>query len=701
VNIALGESGLLLGLLGAVAGAVVLVLGVTRHRANLLRAGQAYIWLVVAGAVVATIAMQRALITHDFTLVYVDNNDSTFTPLVYRVTAMWSDLAGSILLWALVLSGYLAAMWVRYRRRAQEPLVLWAKITGYVIAAFFFGLMLTVANPFDRVHGAIPTQGPGPNPLLQDRLLVAFHPPLLYLGLVGFSVPFCLAVAALVTGQAKQSWLAEGRRWAVFSWACLTAGVVLGAWWSYQVLGWGGYWSWDPVENSALLPWLTATAFIHSSMVQEKRAMLRVWNLSLLLATFGLTILGTFFTRSGVLDSLHDFTDDGGVGPALLVFFGLVVAMCIGLLIWRGDQLHMPGAIESPVSRESAFLANNLLFAAFAFVVLLGTVFPLIVQALNGPSLTVGGPFFDEMTMPIVLCLLFLMAVAPVLPWRRASGELLRHRLAWPAVAAVVVLAACVVAGLRGFWPLVVFGLGAFAGASALRQLWLVSHRSGLRAVVGRSGGGMVVHLGVVLVAVAFAASHAYQHTAQLNLKPGEPSVFEGHTVTYEGMRTVESSGRTIIEAVVRVDGHDYYPGVEEFALSNESVPSPAIRSTPAQDIYLTLANSPTRPGGPAGIGVTTEPLVIWLWVGGALIFVGAMVSLLPSGRPRRAGRSPRRGEQDVGHFDEATLTLLDDADLVAEPVLAVGSAGASGRTSAPGAAGVAGTSATGARTSW
>ena len=455
----------------------------------------------------------------------------------------------------------------------------------------------------------------------------------MYLGLVGFTVPFCLAVAGLVTGQTKQNWLHESRRWAIFAWACLTAGVVLGMWWSYQVLGWGGYWSWDPVENTALLPWLTATAFIHSAMVQQRRAMLAVWNISLLLATFSLTILGTFFTRSDVLSSVHSFVQDGGVGPALLGFFGVVVATSIGLLIWRGDQLHTSGAIEAPLSRGGAFLANNLLFAAFAFVVLLGTVFPLVVEALNGSSITVGGPFFDTMTMPIVLCLLFLMAVAPVLPWQRASAELLRQRLAWPAAAAALVLVVCVGAGLRGLWPLVVFTLAAFAGASALRQLWRLVRRSGLAGLPGPSGGGMVVHLGVVLIAVAFAASHAYQHQAQLALRVGKPAAYEGHTFEFRGMKTLSSTGRTIVEAVVALDGRDYYPAVEEFALSNETVPSPAVRSTPSQDVYLTLG---TAQGRTASIGVIVEPLVMWLWTGGLVILGGAALSLAPQGRRRR-----------------------------------------------------------------
>jgi cytochrome c-type biogenesis protein CcmF len=403
------------------------------------------------------------------------------------------------------------------------------------------------------------------------------------------------------------------------------------------VLGWSGYWSWDPVENSALLPWLTSTAFLHSAMVQQRRAMLKVWNISLLLATFSLTILGTFFTRSGVLESVHSFTNDGGVGPALLCFFGVVVATCIALLAWRGDRLHTRGDVPRALSREGAFLANNLLFAAFAFVVLLGTVFPLVVQALNGSSITVGGPFFDTMTMPIVLCLLFLMAVAPVLPWRRASVELLRHRLVWPAAGAAAVLVACVAAGLHGLWPLVVFTLAAFAGCSALRQLILLVRRSGWGGVPGRSGGGMVVHLGVVLVAVAFAASQAYEQQAQLALRVGKPVAYQGHTLVLRGTRTVSAPGSTSLVATVELDGHDYYPAVKQFDLSNEAVPSPAVRSTPTGDVYLALASVPSRPGEPLALSVYLRPLVIWLWVGGMVIVVGGVLSLAPLARRRSA----------------------------------------------------------------
>ena len=299
MNIALGQSALLLALLGAVAGAVTLIVGLARGGHRCCGPAQVYIWLVVGGAVLATVAMQRALISHDFTLAYVDSNDSTFTPLIYRITAMWSDLAGSILLWALVLSGLPGRdvdPFPAPGRRTRRPVVEDRRVHHRRL------LLRADAHCFRPLYPSAwgrPDAGAGPTPCSRTACWWLFTHPLLYLGLVGFTVPFCFAIAGLVTGRTDEAWLSETRRWAIFSWACLTAGVVLGAWWSYQVLGWGGYWSWDPVENSALLPWLTGTAFLHSAVVQQRRGMLRVWNLSLVLATFSLTILGTFFTRSG------------------------------------------------------------------------------------------------------------------------------------------------------------------------------------------------------------------------------------------------------------------------------------------------------------------------------------------------------------------------------------------------------------------
>jgi cytochrome c-type biogenesis protein CcmF len=663
MNAAIGEGAVLLAFGGALVGFLTLVYGLVKGRTNLVRAGRTYVWAILLGAVAATAAMQHALITRDFSLLYVARNDSLSTPLLFRITAMWSDLAGSILLWGLVLAGYLAAVAIHFRKRLADPMVAWALAVGYAIAAFFFGLMLTASNPFTTVKGQVPTDGPGPDPLLQNHILVAFHPPMLYLGLVGFTVPFAFACAGLITGRVGEGWLVETRRWTLFAWGFLTIGVILGAWWSYEVLGWGGYWAWDPVENAAFLPWLTGTAFLHSVMVQERRGMLRVWNLALIMSTFSLTVLATFLTRSGVLDSVHSFNNTG-IGPALLVFFAVVVATGIALLAWRGDLLRSPGSIESPLSREAAFLANNFLFAAFAFIVLLGTVFPLISQALRNDQITVGAPYFNNMTMPIVVCILLIMAVAPVLPWRKTSGGLLRTRLFWPAAFAVATLVACVIAGVRGLNPLLAFGLGAFAGASALRQLIVEVHHRGARGLLGASGGGMVVHLGVVLIAVAFAASHSFAHQEQITLDQGASTTFQGHTFTFLGTTDVQSPSHTGLAARVRVDGGKVYaPAVNDYPFASEAIGTPSVDSGITHDIYLTFAQTPSNPGGPATIGIIIEPLVTWVWVGGVVMLAGAILSAWPGRRRRKAAAGL---EKDA--LEEPEVVASPEIESVASP---------------------------------
>jgi cytochrome c-type biogenesis protein CcmF len=652
----LGTAAVALGLAAALLGMATIAIGLHRGNPGMLRAGQRYVWLVLAGALLATAAMQYALISHDFSLKYVADNGSRSTPFLYTVTTMWSALEGSILLWALVLSGYLAVMARHFRARATDPIVAWATLIAMGVAAFFFGLMAGPANPFRVVAGAIPLDGPGPNPLLQNHPLVAFHPPMLYLGYVGFTIPFAFALAALITGRLGEGWLVETRRWTLFAWGFLTVGIVLGAWWSYEVLGWGGYWAWDPVENASFLPWLTATAYVHSVMVQERRAMLRVWNLSLLVATFSLTILGTFLTRSGVLDSVHAFTESP-IGPAILGFFALVVALSIGLIGWRGDKLRSPGSIDAPVSREAAFLANNVAFAAFAFVVLLGTVFPLLVEAVNGDQLSVGAPYFNRMTAPIGFTLLFLMAVAPALPWRKAAAETLHHRLVWPAWAGTLTVVACVASGLRGLGALLAFGLAAFAGAAALRHLALsvrASRRAGQpmwRALMGRSNGGMVVHIGVVIIAVGFAASSSYGHRAQFRLAPGESARLAGHTVTYLDTSTAVHGNRTTTAARVRVDGGKVYaPALQQFPFGSQAIGTPSVRTGALSDVYLTLVVPPDADGS-AVIGVNVQPLIAWLWTGGAVMGFGTFLAAWP-GRRRRDRGGPEAEPEPVAEPD-------------------------------------------------
>ncbi len=645
MNRALGLAGLLVGFGGCVIGIGVLLTGLRRGRPQLLKLGLAYSLVVLVGAVIATFAMQRALITRDYSVEFVFDHGSSATPLLFNIATMWSALEGSILLWGLILAGYIATVAWRFRHRLEDPLVAWALVTMFFVGVFFFGLMLTAANPFRGVVPPVGYDGPGPNPLLQNHILMAFHPPMLYLGYVGFTVPFAFAVAALVTGRVGEGWLVETRRWTLVAWGFLTAGIVLGAWWSYEVLGWGGYWKWDPVENASFLPWLTGTAYLHSVMVQERRGMLRVWNLSLLCATFALTILGTFLTRSGVVESVHAFSS-GTVGPILLGFFAVVVAVSVGLIGWRGDQLRSPGRIDSPVSREGAFLANNVLFAAFAFVVLLGTVFPLIIEALNGERLSVGVPFFSRMTMPIGFALLTLMAVAPVLPWRKGTGEVLRDRLWWPAWGGVATLVLALALGATGPTVLLAFGLAGFAAGSAVRQLALAARRQGWRGFVGRANGGMVVHLGTILVAVAFAASTSYIRQAEVTLAPGASSTVAGHEVTYLGSRTVEQDNRVEVISQVRVDGGRVYePRLNRYRMGGMTIGTPSVRVGPTEDVYLSVSSSPDPVTGEVTIRVIVQPLVVWLWVGGIIMVVGTALSLFP-GR-RRDPTSPTSARVD------------------------------------------------------
>jgi len=613
-----------------------------------VRSGRIYAGLMLLGAVVATFAMERALITHDFSIVFVAENNSRQTPLLYSITGMWSALAGSILLWGLILSGYAAAMVWRFRRRSADPLVGWATLVVYAVAAFFFGLMAGPADPFRTITGPVPSNGLGPNVLLQDNPLVAFHPPLLYLGFVGFTIPYAFAMASLITGRVGEGWQVATRRWTLFAWAMLTVGIVLGAWWSYQVLGWGGFWAWDPVENASFLPWLTATAFLHSVLVQERRGLLRVWNLSLVIATFSLTILATFLTRSGVITSVHAFSNSD-IGPALLALLGVVVVSGLGLIAWRGDRLRSPVGIDYPLSREGAFLLNNLLFVAFALVVLTGTVFPLIYEAWKGEQVTVGKPYFDSMTLPLGIALLLLMAIGPALPWRKTTFAVLRERLFVPACFGVLVVVACVAGGVRGLIPLLAFGIGAFAAAANLRQLAIAAraaHRHGIgfwNGVIGRANGGLVVHVGVVVIAVALTAATGFGHRGEVTLRPGTSATFDGHRIAYEHLASVTTPAKTATEALVLVDGHGpFKPALSQFGANTEAVGTPAIDSRPLDDVYLTVDALPTTSNGGVSangavtIGVTVQPLVVWLWVGGAILVIGAILAAVPGRRQRK-----------------------------------------------------------------
>jgi cytochrome c-type biogenesis protein CcmF len=645
---ALGGTALTVGFAAAAFGVAYVALGLWRRDPRWVRIGRQMVWWVLGAALVAAAVMEWALVTHDFSLAYVAANGSRSTPLLYTVASLWGALEGSILLWAVVLGVYLVAMVRRLRTPGFDPLAAWATLVGLVVAAFFFALMLGPANPFSPVDGPVPADGPGPNPLLQNHPLMAFHPPILYAGYVGFTVPFAYAVAALATGRLDEGWLASTRRTTLFAWGCLTVGIVLGGWWSYEVLGWGGFWAWDPVENASLLPWLTGTAFLHSVIVQERRGMLRLWNLSLVTATFCLTILGTFLTRSGVVNSVHSFTQSP-IGPWLLTFLGTVAAGSVGLIAWRADRLRAPGRIDSPVSRENAFLVNNLLFAGFALVVLLGTVFPLVAEAYDGRQLSVGEPYFDTMTRPVGFALLFLMAVAPVLPWRAASGPVLHRRLVGPAWAAALAMAGAALLGLRGVAPLLSVGLAVFALAVIVRQYSsavraqrrsaAVGRARALAAVVGgnpRLYGGLVVHVGVVVFALAFTMSSSFSTDREVALAGGESARMAGYEVTYQGLETSQEGDKDISSVRLLVERDGRRLGVYEPAITRyptQTVGTPSVRTGLREDLYLTVVRLPEGANDPAVIGIRVNPMVLWLWIGAGIMALGTALALLPGRR--------------------------------------------------------------------
>lgn len=640
LNTALGNAGLMLMLVATTFGAFATAFSIRAGATRTLRRAPVYAWMALGGAVLATVMMQRALITRDYTLEYVQRVGASSTPPLYNMAAMWSSLEGSILLWVLVLAGFTAAVAWRFRARTGDPLVGWALVVMFVVSAFFAFVSFGPASPFTPGPTVpIGFDGPGPNPLLQNHILVLFHPPILYLGYVGFTVPFAFAIAALITGRVGEGWLMETRRWALFSWAFLTIGILLGGWWSYEVLGWGGVWSWDPVENASLMPWLTGTAYIHSVLVQERRGMLRVWNLSLLVATFALTILGTFITRSGIINSVHAF-GAGDVEGYLLAFFGVIVVVSLALIGWRGDRLRSPGAIDSPLSREGAFLANNVLFTLFAFIVLLGTVFPLFIELLQDRRTVVGAPYFDQLAAPLGLVMLFLMGVAPVLPWRKASGELLRERLFWPAWCGAGALAVAVVSGADGWRPLLAFALAGFAGGAAGRQLVLATRRQGWRGLVGRANGGMVVHLGVIMIAVGLAASSSYTQSATLQLQVGVEQRWNGHT--FELVRVTETvdARASVVAAEVLLDRRQVYePAITKYLKLGEDIGTPSVRTGVTKDVYLTIAPGAVRPA-PGDTQVTLQvfvkPMIVWLWIGGGFMAVGTLLAAFPGSRRRR-----------------------------------------------------------------
>jgi len=595
----------------------------------------------------AAFALIYGLISTDFSIKYVAFNTTRATPIYYRVTGLWGALEGSLLLWEWLLIIFAAiTAWV-YRDRHRE-MMPWVIMIFSIVSVFFLCVIGFLSNPFETMS-PVPADGRGLNPLLEDANMMT-HPPLLYTGFVGLTVPYAFAMAALIVGKVDEAWIVSTRRWTIIAWFFLTAGNLVGAWWSYHVLGWGGYWAWDPVENAAFMPWLPATAFLHSVQVQERRRMLKVWNLSLIIVAFSLTIFGTFLTRSGILSSIHAFSS-GPVGGFFLGFLTLILLSSFGLLAYRADLLREQPELDAMVSRESAFLLNNIVLVSALFTILLGTIFPLLSEAVAGVQVSVGAPYFNSVTVPLFLFLVFLMAMGPMIAWRRASWDNLKRNFLWPAAAALLVALGLFIWKVQDFLPLLGFTLLAFVvltilydTALALRARKRIAGEGILRGLITltrrnqRRYGGLVVHLGVVLIIMGIAGSMTYSIEKEATLAVKQNLQVGNYQIQFQGLTGSQQPTHFRVEGAFRVfhSGNDegiLSPALKFFPTQQSPVGRAVHQSSLSEDIYLILSGFSELDRNQATLKVLVRPLVIWMWIGGFVITLGTLICILPIGK--------------------------------------------------------------------
>ncbi len=625
--------------------AAAAVAGARRASRRLVESAIGAFYLVAALLTVGTAVIMHAFVTDDYSIKYVQRYSDSVQPFIYKLTWYWGGLDGSIMFWVFLLAifGSIAVHVNRERHRELTPYVV-AIIS--VVQMFFLFLMVFHNDPFDTYLLSVPADGRGLNPLLQNAYMVT-HPPALYVGFVGMTIPFAFGLAALITGHLDDSWLRAVRRWTMVSWLFLSFGLTLGMIWAYEVLGWGGYWGWDPVENAGLLPWLTATAFLHSVMVQERRGMLKVWNVSLVIITFFLTIFGTFMTRSGVVQSVHAFGEDRALAWMFTVFMVAVLTVSFAFVIYRLPLLKGRHELDSWVSREAAFLANNWVLLFAALFVLFATMFPTLSEALMGERLTVGPPFFNKWMLPIGLALLFLTGVGPLLAWRKSTVRNLLEQFLWPTVTGGVTLGALAVAGVPLWAAGVCFALCAFVGATVVQEFVrgaavrrratgsdLLTAGIGLVVRSKRRYGGYIVHLGIVLMFVGFAGE-AFKIDEQALLKPGEQAKVGRYAIRNDGVRVTDDGQKQMITGHLTVfrDGKEIdkaYPGKWLYRKhEQEPVSSVAIRRSVAEDLYIVMPGFELQDQS-VTLQVVVNPLVDWIWVGFGILVFGTLLAMLP-----------------------------------------------------------------------
>jgi cytochrome c-type biogenesis protein CcmF len=656
----IGYFALCLALVAAGCAAVFSAAGAHRQHLPLIRSGENAALAFTGLLTLAVLALWHALFTHNFEVQFVAENSNRDMPTLYVVSALWGGQSGSLLFWVWLLSLFTAAaiLFNRHRHRALMPYVV---MTLSITCFFFVLLNLFAADPFKKMP-FVPADGRGLNPLLQHPLM-AIHPPLLYLGMVGMSVPFAFGIAALITRQLDSAWLLAARRWMLIPWTFLGAGLLLGGKWAYVELGWGGYWGWDPVENSSLIPWLAGTAFLHSIMIQERRGMLKVWNMVLVILTYCLCIFGTFLTRSGIVSSVHAFAKSN-VGPFFVVFLGLSILASSLLLLSRLPQLRAESRLESFISRETAFLLNNWILLGILFAVMWGTLFPVISEALTDEKITVGPPFFNQVNVPIGLVLLFLTGAGPLFAWRRTSTQSLKRNFALPLGAALPAALLLLVAGVRDVYALVCLSLCAFVaasialefhrGAGARRHSTGEPYPQALYRLLNKSRrryGGYLVHLAMVLLFVGFAGQ-AFTTDKEIILRRGETAHVAGYTLQYGDLVQTQDANMAVTAASLELSRQGEFVGTllparNFYRTHDQATTEVSIYSSLREDFYLILVG--ISDDGSAKFQIYINPLVNWVWAGGILFVLASLWSMWPTARERRMAALERASAQEPG----------------------------------------------------
>ncbi len=658
----LGRPSLLVALFFSLLAIAAFVAAGRTGRRDLSEAGKRALFATFGFTALATISLVSALLAHDFSLSYVANYTSRSLSVPYTISAFWGGMEGSLLFWTTLLTGFSALAIAKAPARSSR-LVGGAGAVLMGIAGFFLFMVAFPGNPFAQVPGDVPIDGSGLNPLLQSPGMI-IHPPLLYTGFVGFSIPFAFAIGALFGKRVDDSWFTATRQWALFAWTALSVGIVLGGAWAYTELGWGGYWAWDPVENASFMPWLTATAFLHSVVIQEKRRMLKVWNVTLIVLTYAFAVFGTFLTRSGLLSSIHTFSE-GPIGKYFLPFLALLLIGGLGMVAYRLDALRSESRLDALISRESAFIANNVLFVAAAFTVLWGTIYPIVAEVFSGIRLSVGPPFYNAIFTPIGLAIIGLTGIGPLISWRRMSKGAFWRMVRVPMGAGGATVVVLGLGGLSSPGALLSFALCAFTataivgefgrGSRVYRRRDNVGPLTSLNRTIARNRrryGGYIVHLGVLLIVIGFAGN-AFKVERRADMAPGDTLDIAAYTLTYEGVRTATTPEKDIFEARLAVSRGDedlgpMRPQRNLHLAQGQWQSEVAIRTNPIEDLYVVVTGFDTDES--AVIRTFVNPLTWWIWAGAAVMLAGMLVIM--SGRApvtvTSAKRAPAKREPAV-----------------------------------------------------